>query len=111
MMQSNRPKVYGNCAAGCKWEVPHKDDFLSLVHYIGVDDWAEADGLYSHSLTIDRLVDEDIVMINADITAYSECGLTYSQDGKVITFSVTELPTDILTVDIAVIPSTAVREI
>lgn len=23
---SDRPKIYGYCDAGCKWEVPHKDE-------------------------------------------------------------------------------------
>lgn len=23
---SNKPKIYGYCDAGCKWEVPHKDE-------------------------------------------------------------------------------------
>lgn len=110
-MKNNRPRVYGTCDAGCKWEVPHKGDFLSLVHSIGVDDWVEADGVYSHSLTIDRLVDEDVVMVNAEFTAYSEYGLVVSQEGSTITFSVASLPVDTISVDIAVIPSTAVIEI
>lgn len=23
---SNKPKIYANCDAGCRWEVPHKDE-------------------------------------------------------------------------------------
>ena len=26
---SNKPKIYGYCPAGCKWETVHKDDFLN----------------------------------------------------------------------------------
>jgi hypothetical protein len=27
---SDKPKIYGRCDAGCKWEVPHKDEIVSI---------------------------------------------------------------------------------
>lgn len=110
-MKNSRPRVYGNCDAGCKWEVPHKGDFLSLVHNIDVLDWSGSGAPYTNSVTIDRLVDEDVVIVDAPFKAYSECGLIIEQDGSTITFRVTQKPIDILSINIAVIPSTAVVEI
>lgn len=110
-MKNSRPRVYGNCDAGCKWEVPHKGDFLSLVHNIKVIDWESSGDSYTHSLTIDRLVDEDVVLIDAPLTAYSECGLVFEQNGSTIIFNVVQKPVDNLSINIAVIPSTAVIEI
>lgn len=110
-MKNNRPKVYGYCAAGCKREVPNKEDFLSLVHNIDTFDWSEGDAPYTHSLTIDRLVDEDVVLVNAPFEAYAEYGLVVEQNGSTITFSVVNKPSVDISINIAVIPSTAVIEI
>lgn len=30
----NKPKIYGFCQAGCKWETVHKTDFDNSVTYI-----------------------------------------------------------------------------
>lgn len=31
---SNKPKIWANCDAGCKWETVHKDDFQSSAAFI-----------------------------------------------------------------------------
>lgn len=110
-MKNSRPKVYGNCAAGCKWEVPHKEDFLSLKHEIGVNDWSGSEAPYTHSLTIDRVIDEDVILVDAPYKAYAEYGLAVEQEGSTVKFSVASLPAESVTINISVIPSTAVIEV
>ena len=110
-MKNNRPRVYGNCSAGCKWEVPHKGDFLSLEHNIGVADWSGDEAPFTHSLTINRVVDEDVIIVDAPYKAYAECGLTVEQEGSTIKFSVVSLPAESIKIKISVIPSTAVIEV
>ena len=111
MMMRGKPQIYANCPAGCKWETVHKSDFVSLSHNIGTSDWSGTAAPYTHSLTIDGLVDEDLVVVDAPFTAYSEYGLIVEQTGSTITFSVTIKPAENIEIKIAVIPSTAVVEI
>ena len=33
---SGKPKIYGYCPAGCKWETVHKEDFLNAATYFKV---------------------------------------------------------------------------
>ena len=39
---SNKPKIHAFCDAGCKWEVPHKDDFDRSATYVAQN--IDADG-------------------------------------------------------------------
>lgn len=32
----SKPKIYGFCSAGCKWEIPHKEDVLKMGTFIPV---------------------------------------------------------------------------
>lgn len=33
---NNKPKIYGYCPAGCKWETVHRDEFLRSASHIGL---------------------------------------------------------------------------
>lgn len=41
---SNKPKIFGFCSAGCKWETVHKSDFEQIASHIIVP--SNADGIY-----------------------------------------------------------------
>lgn len=34
---SNKPKIYGSCPAGCKWETVHKEDFLKACSLVNLN--------------------------------------------------------------------------
>lgn len=46
---SNKPKIYANCDAGCKWEVPHKDEvnIKSTSYKVTLLASAWSDGVYT----------------------------------------------------------------
>jgi hypothetical protein len=44
---SDKPKIYGNCKAGCLWETVHKDDFDRSATWI--KQYADEDGVYKVS--------------------------------------------------------------
>lgn len=46
---SDRPKIYGYCDAGCRWEVPHKDEvnLKSTSYDVTLLATAWSDGVYT----------------------------------------------------------------
>lgn len=110
-MKRNKPKIYARCPAGCTWETVHKEDFLHISHSIATSDWDNSVYPYTHSLTIEGLLDEDVVIVDASFEAYSEYGLEVEQAENVLTFSVASMPADEVVIKLAVIPAAAVTEI
>lgn len=47
---SDKPKIYGTCAAGCLWETVHKTDFLKSASQVMV----EEDGWQHHTLEVGK---------------------------------------------------------
>lgn len=41
---ANKPKIYGNCKAGCQWETVHKDDWERSASHTEVTEYTEVDG-------------------------------------------------------------------
>ena len=59
-MSNKKPRIYGHCDAGCRWETVHKSDFVRAVQYVEIpmtDDGIEFEvgnkyKIYSHKNTV-----------------------------------------------------------
>ena len=71
---SNKPKIYGYCASGCKWEVPHKSDLPKRFEYLTK---AEYEALTEYDDEVMYCVyDEDWVVEEAEVAQYASDDFT-----------------------------------
>ena len=43
-MATDKPKIYGTCKAGCRWETIHKQDFEDAQPFVRIN--PNTDGIY-----------------------------------------------------------------